>query len=150
MDILEQERSHNRISEGAYRTGRFVQEVFEITERMLGSNWRMDNRVDSQSPIHSRMDRALDHACKIVPLFQDIRSRLGTIDARLLRAVLGDRLGFADCAEIQGKTGDRGSSYVATRFRDALEDLAHAWSAKGPSRPTPADAFARLADSCSV
>ena len=150
VDILEQERSHHRISEGAYRTGRVVQGIFEKSDRMLGSNWKGENRVDSVTP-HNRLERAVDSAAKIVPLVHDMRARLGRTDATLLRAVLGDRLSFTRCAtDLRGKGSETEANYIGRRFRDALEDLASAWAAKGPVKPVPDDSFATLADRCTA
>jgi hypothetical protein len=59
---------------------------------------------------------------------------LGQLDARILRYVLRDRKTFAQIAEMRGRNSERGKTYFADRFRDALETLAHALAARGLER----------------
>ena len=59
---------------------------------------------------------------------------VGIIDARLIRQILGERMSFAECAALRGRTGDRGARYYAARFRDALEIVAERFAAKGTGR----------------
>ena len=45
-----------------------------------------------------------------------------------------------------GRAGARGENYVAHRFRDALEDAAVAFQAKGKVQPVPDDKHREVAD----
>ena len=139
VDILELERSHGRISEAAYPTGRQLQAVFEKIGAVGGTNWQGTSRVDVMMQQELRVMTSLDHARFVTATFERMRARLGMIDARLLRRILGERMGFPEAAALQGKAGERGTAYIAGRFRDALEDLAEAWSAKGKASPAPVD-----------
>ncbi len=143
-DLLELERSHGRISEAAYRAGRTVQDVLEKAGRIGGSKW------DLTPSHHSTMEngavaRAMERAQAAVKMVAFVQGRLGMIDTRLLRRVLGDRMGYADIAALQGKSGEKGATYVARRFRDALEDLAEAFAARGKAAPAADDKHAAAA-----
>ena len=139
VDVLEDERSHRLISEAAYRTGRQVQAVFELAARIGGSNWAGSNRVDPRHAQRGAIARAMERADEILAMQTRIRDRLGAIDTRLLERVLRDRMSYADCAALVGKGGTWGERFVKARFRDALEDLAEAWTAKGKAQPVPDD-----------
>ncbi len=139
VDVLEHDRSHHLISEAAYRTGRLVQGVLEYSRRIGGSNWAGASRKDPAEVRDTHAQRMIDDGKLAETWKARIRDRLGMIDMRLLQRVLGDGMGFADCAALEGKSGERGQRYVAARYRDALEDLAEAWTAKGRIVPPPAD-----------
>lgn len=139
VDILEDERSHKLISEAAYRTGRQVQQVFELAARVGGSNWGGDSRSDPLHTQRSAISKAMERAGEILEMERRIRDRLGAIDTRLLARVLRDRMSFADCAALVGKPGSWGERFIKARFRDALEELAEAWTAKGKGQPVPDD-----------
>lgn len=139
VDLLELERSHDRISESAYRTGRLIQAIFERLGKLSGSNWCGTSRVDPMLAQELNIIRSLDSAEKIHRLVNRISDRVGMIDTRLLKRLLGDRLSFTEAAGLQGKGGERGATYIAGRFRDALEDLAEAWVGKGKALPMPDD-----------
>ena len=142
VDILETERSHARISDAAYHNGRIVQEVFERANRLLGCNWLGGSGLDPAEARATKIEKSVENAERVRKLVERISARLGMIDTRLLRRVLGDRMTFAQCAALQGKAGDRGERYVAARFRDALEALSEAWTAKGKVQPAPGDRHA--------
>ena len=133
VDILETERAAGRISDAAYRVGRIVQAVFERA-RGVGPRglWNPGDRVNAAWQHEIAIVHAITDARRVRIYKERIRAALGMIDARLIERVLGDGLSYAECAALQGKAGERGISYVATRFRDALEALADAWAAKGP------------------
>ena len=111
-----------------------------------GTNWAGGDRKDAKLVSDTVAYRAVQTAAEIRDLMARMTSRIGMIDARLLRRVLGDRLSFAQAADLQGKSGERGASYVATRFRDALEALTEAWTAKGAMRATAPDKHGSAAD----
>jgi len=132
VDILETERAAGRISDAAYGVGRIVQAVFERARGVRHSgSWKTNDRVDTSWRAEVALIRSIEEARKVQIYKDRIRVALGMIDARLVERILGDRLSYAQCAALQGKDGERGISYVATRFRDALEALADAWAAKG-------------------
>ena len=131
VDILELERSHRRISEGAYLTGRIIQTAFEKLGGTRTANWQGSNKSDAKTISDVIAVNSIESAREITALMGRIVARIGMIDARLIRRILGDRMTFAQCADQQGKAGERGTSYVAMRFRDSLEDLTEAWTAKG-------------------
>ena len=146
VDILEKERAHTRISEAAYLTGRILQEKFERASHLGGSNWMGTSKQDPMMQQELRVLSAIISAEDVTKTLARIRSRLGHIDARLIQRVLGDRMSFGQCAEVTGKNGERGASYIGARFREALEDLAQAWTAKGALQPAPDDKHALAAD----
>ena len=139
VDVLEHDRSHHLISEAAYRTGRLVQGVLEYSRHIGSSNWAGASRKDPAEVRDTHAQRMIDDGNRAQFWKARIRDRLGMIDMRLLQRVLGDGMSVADCAALDGKGGERGQRYVAARFRDALEDLAEAWTAKGKIVPPPAD-----------
>jgi hypothetical protein len=128
VDILELERSHGRISARAYAVGRIVQAVFERSRGPgAGSQWREGDRVDAEVAKELAIIRAIDNARRVQVYVERIRKAVGRIDANVLQLVLGDRKSYADVAALRGRAGARGANYFASRFRDALEDLAEAW-----------------------
>lgn len=134
VDVLEDERSHGRISEAAYREGRVAQAVFERARGPGSSNWSAETRVDAFTAKELSIIYALDSAARIQRLVDWLRGELGRIDANILQRVLGEQKSFGEVATLQGKSGDRGISYVAHRFRDALEALASARAARGRAK----------------
>lgn len=141
VDILETERSRvvhdgngkpiRVISEAAYQAGRKLQGVLEMRNRIgpasagSGSSMRGDQKA---SGMHERMAEVMDRTGGYLKWAQ---MALGMIDYRLALRILGDRMSYADCAALQGKSGERGISYIATRFRDGLELLAECSAARG-------------------
>ena len=139
VDVLEQDRSRKLISEAAYRTGRLLQGVLEYSRRIGSSNWAGVCRKDPGEVRDTHAQRMIDDGRLAESYKTRMRDRLGMVDTRLLTRILGDGLSFAECARLVGKAGDRGHRYVAARYRDALEELAEAWTAKGKVVPPPAD-----------
>jgi hypothetical protein len=136
VDVLEDERSHGRISEAAYQVGRLVQAVFERGKGPRGAvaQWTQGDRVDAAFAHEHAIVLGLDDARKIKAYLERLSNAVGMIDARLLRHLLGERMSFAECAAARGRAGERGARYYASRFRDALEVLAQRWAAKGKGR----------------
>ena len=130
-DILELERSRHLISEAGYQAGRIAQAVFERARGPGTSNWQGGSRVDAWTAHELAIIYALEDAAKIRAYMGWITRVLGQIDARLVRRILGDRMSYSECAALQGKSGERGISYIAQRFRDALEALADGIAARG-------------------
>lgn len=138
VDVLEDERAHRRISEAAYVAG---QQLMRVFGRARGpgnaSNWAGASRVDSFVSKELAVIGGLDAARAITKLKAWLRSELGAIDANLVVRVLHEGKSYAEVAALQGKAGPRGTTYVAHRFRDALEALAEAQAATGAARKQP-------------
>ena len=139
VDILETERSRKLISESAYRVGRQLQAVFERLGGIGSTNWCGASRIDPMLANELKILNSVMSAQEIAKVFERMRGRLGMIDTRLVKRILGDRMSYADCAAHEGKAGERGTTYIASRFRHALEDLAEAWVGKGKTAPPPDD-----------
>jgi len=138
VDVLEDERSHNRISEAAYQVGRIAQAVFERARGPTGSNWQGGNvRVDAYTAAEIAVIRGIEAAERICAMVRWIRHELGPIDANVVQRILGEGKSYAEVATLTGKRGDRGKRHIAERFRDALEALANAKAARGPQRRAP-------------
>lgn len=137
VDVLEDERAHRRISEAAYQAGQSLLRVFR---RAPGpgnaSNWAGASRVDTCLAKELVIERQFDAARAITRLkaWLESGSVLGRIDGRLVARILHEGKSYAEAAALQGKSGDRGARYIATRFRDALEALAELLAATGRPR----------------
>lgn len=135
VDVLEIERSHKRITEAAYMTGRVAQAIFERTGHAPDRD--RDPAGDRSKLEYVRdlpMILAIDDARTVAAYEKWIVSVLGHMDSRILRYVIRDGRTFAQLAEDRGRGGRQGTSYYADRFRDALETLAHALAARGKER----------------
>lgn len=131
VDILEQERSHKRITEAAYLTGRVAQAIFERASGARSPSFNPGDRVDTILAREVSMIMAIEDARAIAAYEKWIISVLGQIDVRILRDVIRERRTFGQLAEMRGRGGRQGTTYYAERFRDALEQLAHALAARG-------------------
>lgn len=140
-DILKEERSHSRISEAAFVTGREVQAVFEKAQRraMPARNWLGGDRVDAADAHEESIAKALDAAQAADREMGRLIQAVGEIGARFLREIIAEGVSFADYAARRGWSGDRKVTYVAVRFRGSLEDLAEFRAAEGKAAPAPAD-----------
>ncbi len=128
-DLLENERSRGRISEAAYRVGNAIVEAYEGRRASDAPNDKVD--CSRRDPDHAVV-RSLDIAQRRVALQQHIESLVGAIGAKMLRKLLIDGMSFATyAAQVNGRTDRMGASYVADRFRSALEGMADSWAAKG-------------------
>lgn len=136
VDVLEYERSRGLITEAGYQAGRTAQAMFERARGPGSSNWQGGSRVDAYTSTELRIIHGLEDAREVTAYMGWMASGkvLGMIDARLVRRILWERLSYADAAHLQGKSGERGISYVAQRFRDGLERLAECSAAKGAAR----------------
>ncbi len=127
VDILEQERSHGRITEAAYLTGRVVQAVFERAGGRSGGGWREGARVDAATAHELAIIRALDSAHALEAYLRRISRLVGEVGARFLRAVLADGISLGAYATGVGKGGNRGANQVRGHFRIVLEQIAERW-----------------------
>lgn len=131
-DILEWELSHGRISDAAYSTGRLAQGIYcKARGPGVSSTWRAGHRVDAWVAKELAIIYAIDTARTIARYTGAIVRELGQKDANILRLVLADGKNYAEIAALNGRSGERGTSYFAQRFRDALETLADRWAARG-------------------
>ena len=133
-DLLELELAHNRISEAAFLIGREIQDKLEQQTRVgAGNQWNSGDRVDQYQQHELHIVGGLELAREIQAYFSWIGRCLGraNLDCKIIRDILGEHLSYGACAVNHGKHGDRGTRYIAQRFRDALEALAMAHAAKG-------------------
>lgn len=136
-DLLELEYAHNRLSEAAFRLGREIQSRLErLTQVGAGNQWDSGDRVDTYQRHEEVIVNKLEASREVQAYFSWVKRCLGSanIDCTIIRDILGDRLSYAACAVKHGKFGQRGTRYIAARFRDALENLATAQAATGPER----------------
>ena len=134
-DLLETEYAHGRITLAAHAVGRSIQSMFErMTQTGAGNQWNSGDRVDVYEQHEKHIVAKIELAQKIVKEFNWIRRVLGELDCKIIRNLLGDRMGYGATALLYGKRGDRGARYIASRFRDALEALANEQAARGPDR----------------
>jgi hypothetical protein len=134
-DVLENERSHGRISEAAYAVGRILQQAFERQARIGASPiWNESGRIDAASRHDLAFGRSVDDARKVLALMRRVQDAVGVAGARFLRQVIGERVSFAAYAAARGHGGDRGTAQVAAHFRLLIEDLADHFGTAGPMR----------------
>lgn len=136
VDLLEHERAHGRISDAAYGIGRLVQAVFERYRGPgCGSQWREGDHVDADLAHELAIIYGLENAEAVRKLVAKIRREIGRIDANIVQRLLAQRQSFAQVGQLIGRGGERGSAYIAQRFRDALEALSETFAARGKGKP---------------
>jgi hypothetical protein len=151
VDILEVEYGHGRISDAAYGEGRLAQMLFERAGLSSGGAAFAGSRVDAVVAKELAVIRRIDDARLITAMVEKLTDTLGVIDARIVREVLGENRTYAQASQTLllkqaaarggdhdwtplGKNGwrkpartevaARRLTYIAQRFRDALETLA--------------------------
>lgn len=131
VDILEQERSHKRISEAGYRIGRQLQATFEAGSRMgSGAMWREGDRVDAAQAKEAAIVRNVEVAQRIDAEMARLASEVGAHGAAFLRAILTGRT----FAELAGNGASRAEiAVVAGRFRAMLKEIEAGREARGPA-----------------
>lgn len=142
VDILEAELSHKRISGAAYQTGRLIQAVFERMGTIGGSSWQGTDKKDTALVSDHLAARMVLAAQAVDKLKWRMEAALGGTGARLVRLVLVENVTFERYGAACGPGSERDGRYAARRFREALEDLAEAWSAKGQRTADPDDKHA--------
>lgn len=132
VDVLENERSHDRISEAAYRVGREIQRAFE-RQNQLRTTFRAEpgGSRDVAYAHEMAIGYAIEEARAVEEIVARVSGAVGPVGARVLRAVIGEGKTFKQMAEARGRSGDRGINSAADQFRWLLEDLAEAWAARG-------------------
>jgi hypothetical protein len=130
VDILEMERSQKRISEGAYRVGREIQAAYETRGRS-SSDWLGSSGGDPTTAQELRQLGNVQRAQAAVALEKRITAAVGAMGAKHIHRVLGEGWSYRDIAGKEGRSGDRGVTQVATRFRQLLEDVTEHFAAKG-------------------
>lgn len=137
VDILEWERSHARISDAAYFAGRVAQAALERANRGVGSStWSQGSRVDAERAKELGIIRALESARMVEAHLRHLQVTLGKVDAAIVRQVLGDNLKYGD-VRLPGRSNvvSGYETYIARRFRDALELLGEEEIARGSRSP---------------
>lgn len=135
-DILLEELSHHRISQGALGVGRVLEAVFERSANVgSSSSWQGGDRVDQWAAHEIAIIRNLDNARETQGHLDRLRSNdrgVGRMDARIIELVLRERKTYGDVAVAIGRRANREAvTYIASRFRDGLEQLADLWGATG-------------------
>ncbi|MGF3026534.1 hypothetical protein ACQVP2_27390 [Methylobacterium aquaticum] len=133
IDILEDERSHGRITVSQYETARQVQAVFERASgaRLGSGGWDIGGSRDQTIAHELQIIYAIEDARVIRALLGRVERAVGWSGARFLKAVLADRATFAQCAVARGKSGERAVAQVAGHFRILLEDLDESFASRG-------------------
>ncbi|MGY2052396.1 hypothetical protein [Methylobacterium sp. JK268] len=133
VDILEDERSHDRITVSQYETARQVQAVLERASgaRLGSGGWDVGGSRDQTIAHELAVIYAIEDARLVQKLLARVERAVGTVGARFLRAVLADRMSFGAYAQARGKGGERGTAQVAAHFRLLLEGLDEAFVARG-------------------
>jgi hypothetical protein len=146
VDVLENELSHKRISPGAWYVGRVVQGVFERAHLGGASTWAEGSRVDTSRAKEMAIVRKLLNARTIRAHLKWMRDILGEKDAEIVRQVIGENRRYGNVElpgeKVRGRLARavfehaqlreprllpeviKDISYIAHRFRDALETLA--------------------------
>jgi hypothetical protein len=125
-DILRIELDSKRISPEGYAAGRVIEAAFERARLGGGGQWRDGDRIDALTSQTAAIVRGLDRATDVVAVIDGVRSIVGKMDTMILRCALGDRLPFDAIAVSFGRPGDRGTRYIAARFRDAVNNIGNA------------------------
>lgn len=134
VDTLEMERSHNRISEGAYRVGRECQAMFEAASRSssTGSAWINETRGDPAQAHIRQLAAGKARAEEIMAFEERLNRTIGEMGTRFMRQILGENRSFQEMAG--ALPSERKVAFIAQRFRVYLEELDEAWAARGRSR----------------
>lgn len=152
-DVLELERSHNRISEQAYATGRLLQLVFERSHGLKGksvSSFEPGDRVDPAFAHEMHIARAIESAQAVVFWMRELEKAVGTTGAAFLRRFLEGGASYAEVAAkrlthdrlmaIRGgkpaTASERQIAAVGEQFRVMLEEVTDAFAAEGAKRRT--------------
>jgi hypothetical protein len=133
VDILEDERSHGRITVSQYETARQVQAVFErATGARLGSGgWDIGGSRDQTIAHELQIIHAIEDARVIRALLGRVQRAIGEVPARFVKQVLTERMTFAQYAEARGRGGVKGTAQIAAHFRLLLEHLDEAFASRG-------------------
>lgn len=148
VDLLAYEHDHGRLSPMALAAGRGIEVALGRLHRSGGSAWA--ERVDVSHQGDAGVMQNIEAARQVERVMDRVSAIVGTIDARLIRRILGDGVGFEQAAALEGKAGTRGTGYVAARFRDALEELAQASRVVGAVAPKIIDKHSTAAEALNV
>lgn len=144
-DLLQFEFDHGRLSTAALAAGRAVEDVLAAQHRSAGAtSWA--ERVDTSPKGDALGVATADAARRAVAVMARVERIVGPVDAILIRRLLGEGYDFAGAAALNGRSGARAVSYVAQRFRDALEELAEASRSIGSTAPHISDKYAVAAE----
>lgn len=148
VDILADEFSKRRISRAQFDVGRMIQAVYEKASGSRGSQfWGEGGSRDTTVAHELAIIYSVETAERVRKFTARLERAIGSVGARFLRAVLVERLSFAQYAQARGKGGERGTAQVAAHFRLLLEGLTEAqYTASGAGRQVPNDKYAARAD----
>ena len=144
QDMLQFEFDHGRLSTGALAAGRAIEDVLAAQHRSAGASWA--ERVDTSPCGDAQGVATADAARRVVVAMARVERIIGPIDARLVRRLLGEGETYESVAAVTGRSGARAISYIAQRFRDALEELAEASKAVGPLSAQNNDKYTAASD----
>ncbi len=147
-DLLQNETDHGRLSAAALGVGRSIEDRLARSHRSGASTW--GERVDASRQADAGVVQSIEAVRQMERAMAKVTAIVGLTDARLIRRILGDRVGFEGCAALEGKAGARGTGYIAARFRDALEELAASAKAVGSSPDNIDDKYSTAAKANSV
>ena len=135
-DVLEQERSHGRISEDAYLVGSVLRGLFERRGGARGAGaFGQGGKVDMMVAHELAILLAIDDARTVVVLLERFERVIGTSGARFLRDILASGMGFTEYTVARYRTSEpMAVRDVKKRFRWTLEDLAADWMAEQTAR----------------
>ena len=133
VDILADELARKRISKAAFMTGREIQAVFERAASlgMPARDWMGGDRVDAAAAHEKTIIKSIDAAEAVKREMVRLTAAVGEVGARFLREIVADGVSFSAYAERRGRGGERGTAYVADRFRAMLEELTEFRAARG-------------------
>lgn len=133
VDLLEEQRSHKRISVSEFETGRQVQAIIERASGAgLGSGgWGAGGSRDQTVAHEIAIIYAVEDARLIQQLMSRIVQAVGSVGARMLRDLLGGTMSLRQYAEARGKSGERGVAAVGAQFQFLLQALDESFSAFG-------------------
>lgn len=134
VDILENEKSRRRINEAEYRIGRMIQQAFEGLDLLHGASLAGGGSGggNPQQASDLRSVRIMERGRELQKIMRRVVARIGMVDTRLLRQVIGDRLSFEQCAVSRGqRVTPQNVNFIGRRFREALGELAKEWTARG-------------------
>jgi hypothetical protein len=126
VDVLEADLSRNHISEGAYSVGRALQQLWEHADgQRIGSTWRdgVGGGGSSTEGNDRKILRLIVNAKTIRMVQDELAQQIGEVGVRFLRRCLIGGRPYAAVAADEGKSGERGTAYVADRCRWLLEQL---------------------------
>lgn len=149
VDILAKEHAAGFISDAQFQVGRMIQAIYERgSGARLGSRgWEPCGSRDRTVARELAVIYALEDANRVIKFTARLERAIGAVGTRFLRAILAEGHTFTSYAAARGKSGERGTSQIATHFRFLLEGLTEAQhTATGAGRTPIQDTYRQQAD----